>query len=233
MDAWRLVYRSCEMRWSSRRRVVDTYYTALRAYDRLCHILQLERQSVPLLTRERVSLAYLLSPEGKKVPLLSGAPPHPIIPREQLLETLAHRPHHPARQGRLPINREVFRRRLQHLHLQFPIPGDAGSVLGHIVVALVVGNEQGLAALCQEILGPLGAPPRTCVANRKPLLRRLHGFATHAHADFPAIALVLTYLAHAFAEGTESRVWAVCETDRKLWLAEHQHTGAGAVSSHA
>lgn len=233
MEDWTLVYRSCEMRWSSRRRVVETYYAALKAYDRLCHILHVEQQYVPLLTRERVRLAYLLSPEGKRIPLLSAAPPHPLIPREQLLEALAHRPHHPAHQERLPIDREVFRRRLQHLHLQFPMPGDAGSVLGHLVVALVVGNEQGLATLCQEILGPLSAPPRTCAANRERLLRRLRGFATHAQADFPAIALVLTYLAHAFAEGTESRVWAVCEMFRKRELAKHQQTAAGAVSSHA
>lgn len=232
MDVWTLVYRSCETRWSSRRRVVETYSAALKAYDRLCHILHLEQRAVPLLTLERVSLAYLLSPEGDKIPLLSGAPPHPLIPRTQVLEALAYRPRRPAPQERLPINREVFRRRLQRLHLQFPIPGDANAVLGHIVVALVLGKEQGLAALCQEVLGPLGAFPRRCAANRERLLRRLHNFATHAHADFPAIALALTYLAHAFAEGTESRVWAVCETDRKLRYAEHQQAAAGAASSH-
>jgi hypothetical protein len=231
MENWTLVYRTYKTHMASRRRVQEWCRDAMMGYHRLLTVLQ--RTPLPGHTPECVSHAYLLSPEGEKIPLLSGAPPHPALTREQLLETLAHRPLRPAQQGRFPVDRGVFRRRLQQLHLQFPIPGDAGAVLGNIVVAVVGGKEQGLAALCQEVLGPLSEPPRTCPVNRKPLLRRLRGFATHAQADFPAIALVLTYLAHAFAEGTEGRVWTVCETFRKLQLAKHQNTGAGAVSSHA
>jgi hypothetical protein len=231
MENWTLVYRAHRGKLSSRRRVVTAYYRdATTAYNMLCAVLRHESEGFG--TRERVSHAYLRRPDGEKIPLLSGVPPYQIITREQLKEAETHLRLLPTRRGRLPVDREVLRRRLESTKVQFlHISQDALIALAHIDTALWARSEYELAALCQQVLGSLEAPPRPCPPNREPLQRRLYGLARQARAAFPGTALVLTYLGHAFAEGKEHRVLTVCRTFQEVSLAARQQTGPAAVSS--
>ena len=210
MEYWTLVYRVHRNSLASRRRVAVRYWDATRAYDMFLLAQQPKRE--PMRLPEVVSHACIIRPDGEKIPLLSGVPPHHAISRERFMQAVTQRGLIPTGREHRSVDREILHRRLERALLPaLNISENALKVLGHIDNALFWGSEHKLATVCERVLGPLGSSPRECPRDREPLRRRLHGLAKQAQSGFPAIALVLTYLEHAFARGTEERVLVACK----------------------
>jgi hypothetical protein len=210
MECWTLVYRVHRHTLASRRRIVERYGDAMRAYDTVLIALQPKR--APMMGSEVVSHAYLIRPEGEKIPLVSGVPPHHAIAYEQFKQAVTQPGPIPAQHEHRPVEREILHRRLVSAFLPaLPISEEVVKVLGQIDKALFWGSEQKLATVCELALGPPGAAPRACPPEREPLRRRLHALAKQAQTGFPDAARVLTYLEHALAQKTESRLLTACE----------------------
>jgi len=202
METWTLVYHLCNSRLASRQRHTASYGNATKAYD----AFQRTREELHWKfwhDLRRVSRAYVVRPDGIKIPLVSGAPPHQAMTREQFMQMVT-RPGPPPQQRHVSVDREILYRRLMSAWTHAAhISADASKVLLAISNALFWGSAHKLAAACELQLGLPGAAPRQCSPEREPLRRRLRGLAKQARSAFPETALVLTYLDHAVARSTE------------------------------
>jgi hypothetical protein len=228
MAHWTLVYRVHHRTLSSRQRRVVSYRDATEAYNAL---LTVQREA--WYVSGAVSRAYLISPEGQKMPLVSPAPPHHAIARELFTRVVTQRPPDsadPLPVPHFPVDRAIFEWRLLRVFVQVgAVSPTTATILAYINLALFEGSEKGLVALCQQVLEPWVAPPHPGPPDRERLLRHLRGLTKQAEAGFPGAAPVLTYLEQAFSRGTEDFVLQACRTFFKLPLATRQEAGPGTV----
>lgn len=220
MENWTLVYRVYAASFASRQRHTKWVSDEVMAYDELQSALQWHGPRIVgeegrrlLISRgETVSLAYVIRPDGVKIPLLSGVPPHQILERDCFLQAAVDPRTLATRQGHVAVDRKILHRRIERLWFLLRERETAvAGVLSRVASALFWGSAHTLATACERALGPLGGAPRTCPPARGPLRRRLRALARQAQSAFPATARVLQYVEYAVAREAEKDVWAVCE----------------------
>lgn len=226
MEHWTLVYRVHYRKLSSRQRRMVPYGDATEAYNAL---LSVQREA--WYVSGAVNRAYLISPEGQQIPLVSPAPPHHAIARELFTRLVTQRPPDsadPLPVPHFPVDRTILEWRLMRVFVQImAVSSLAAKVLASINLALFEGSEKGLVALCQQVLEPWVVSSHPCPPDRERFLRRLHSLTKQAQAGFSGTAPVFTYLEQAFARGTEHLVSHACHTFFELPLATRQEAGPG------
>src|SRR5687768_5523215 len=116
MAHWTLVYRVHHRKLSRRQRRVVSYRDATEAYNALLRVQQEARYVSAV-----VSCAYLISPEGQQIPLVSPAPPHHAIARELFTRLVTQRPPDsagPIPAPHFPVDRAIFEWRLLKVFVQ-------------------------------------------------------------------------------------------------------------------